>query len=174
MREKVIEIKNLTKRFRDTIAVDNLSLDIFNNEIFGLLGPNGAGKTTLIYMLATIYRPSSGTAQIASNDILEHPLKVRDIIGVCFQEAKLDWSLSYEEILNWHGKVCGISKEVRKARIDSLVDELQIEDAKGRPAYKLSGGQKKKIEIAKILLQRPKIAFIDEPTAFLDPYIKKR
>lgn len=174
MRKKVIEIDHLTKRFKDTIAVDDLSLDIYENEIFGLLGPNGAGKTTVIYMLATIYRPTSGTARITSYDIIEQPSKVRDTIGVSFQEAKLDWSLDYTEILNWHGKVCGISKEDRKARLEFLVDELQMADAKGRPAYKLSGGQKKKIEIAKILLQRPKIGFIDEPTAFLDPHIKKR
>ena len=174
MKRKVIEIDHLTKRFKDTVAVDNLNLDIYENEIFGLLGPNGAGKTTLIYMLATIYRPTSGTARIASYDILDQPVKVREQIGVSFQEAKLDWSLNYEEILNWHAKVCGLSKEERKARLKFLVEELQMADAKGRPAYKLSGGQKKKIEIAKVLIQRPKIAFIDEPTAFLDPRIKKK
>jgi ABC-2 type transport system ATP-binding protein len=174
MKNKIIEMENLTKRFKKTIAVDNLSLDISENEIFGLLGPNGAGKTTLIYLLATIYRPTSGTARIASYDIIEHPSEIRKLIGVSFQEAKLDWTLNYNEILNWHGKVCGVSKEDRKARIKYLEDELQMEDAKGKPSYKLSGGQKKKIEIAKLLLQRPKIAFIDEPTAFLDPYIKKR
>jgi ABC-2 type transport system ATP-binding protein len=96
------------------------------------------------------------------------------MIGVSFQEAKLDWSLNYNEILNWHGKVCGVSKEERKERIKYLVGKLQMEDAKGKPAYQLSGGQKKKVEMAKILLQRPKIAFIDEPTAFLDPYIKQQ
>ena len=174
MKRKVIEIDHLTKRFKDTVAVDNLNLDIYENEIFGLLGPNGAGKTTLIYILATIYRPTSGTARIASYDILDQPVKVREQIGVSFQEAKLDWSLNYEEILNWHAKVCGLSKEERKARLKFLVEELQMADAKGRPAYKLSGGQKKKIEIAKVLIQRPKIAFIDEPTAFLDPRIKKK
>ncbi|MHA1130905.1 MAG: ATP-binding cassette domain-containing protein, partial [Candidatus Helarchaeota archaeon] len=123
---------------------------------------------------STIYRPTSGTARINSFDILEQPSKVRESIGVSFQEAKLDWSLNYNEILNWHAKVCGLPKLQRSTRIQYLVDELQMADAKGKPAYKLSGGQKKKIEIAKILLQRPKIAFIDEPTAFLDPYIKKR
>jgi len=174
MKDKIIEIENLTKRFKDTIAVDNLTLEIYENEIFGLLGPNGAGKTTLIYLLATIYRPTSGAARIASYDIREHPAEIRKLIGVSFQEAKLDWTLNYDEILNWHGKVCGVSKEDRKARIKYLVNELQMEDAKGKPSYKLSGGQKKKIEIAKILMQQPKIAFIDEPTAFLDPYIKKR
>jgi ABC-2 type transport system ATP-binding protein len=174
MKNKIIEIENLTKRFKNTIAVDNLTLDIYENEIFGLLGPNGAGKTTLIYLLATIYKPTSGTARIASHDILKESSQIRKKIGVSFQEAKLDWTLNYEEILNWHGKVCGVSKEDRKERIKLLVKELQMEDAKGRPSYKLSGGQKKKVEVAKILLQRPKIAFIDEPTAFLDPYIKKR
>ncbi|NVM52099.1 MAG: ATP-binding cassette domain-containing protein [Candidatus Helarchaeota archaeon] len=174
MKKKIIEIENLTRRFKDLVAVDDLSLDIYENEIFGLLGPNGAGKTTLIYMLATIYRPSSGTARIATYDIIEQPSKVREVIGVSFQEAKLDWSLNYKEILNWHGKVCGLSKNERQVRLNNLIEELQMEDAKGKPAYKLSGGQKKKIEIAKILLQRPKIGFIDEPTAFLDPHIKKR
>ena len=124
MKRKVIEIDHLTKRFKDTVAVDNLNLDIYENEIFGLLGPNGAGKTTLIYILATIYRPTSGTARIASYDILDQPVKVREQIGVSFQEAKLDWSLNYEEILNWHAKVCGISKEERKTRLKFLVEEL--------------------------------------------------
>ncbi|MFX1295000.1 MAG: ATP-binding cassette domain-containing protein [Promethearchaeota archaeon] len=175
MDNKIIEIKNITKRFKNMVAVDELTLDIYENEIFGLLGPNGAGKTTLIYLLATIYRPTSGTALIDSYDILEHPAKVRERIGVSFQEAKLDLSLNYNEILNWHGKVCGlVNKEERQARIKLLVEELQMADIKGKPAYKLSGGQKKKIEIAKVLLQHPKIAFIDEPTAFLDPHIKKR
>ncbi len=174
MKRKIIEIERLTKRFKDTVAVDNLNFDIYENEIFGLLGPNGAGKTTLVYLLATIYRPTSGTARIASYDIIEQPSKVREQIGVSFQEAKLDWSLNYNEILNWHAKVCGLSKADRKSRIEYFVKELQMEDAKGRPAYKLSGGQKKKIEIAKALIQRPKIAFIDEPTAFLDPHIKKK
>lgn len=175
MKGKIIEIENLTKQFKETIAVNNLNLNIYENEIFGLLGPNGAGKTTLVYLLATIYRPTSGTARIASYDITEQAGKVRELIGVSFQEAKLDWSLNYEEILNWHVKVtCHLSKEERQARIKYLVEELQMSDAKGKPAYKLSGGQKKKIEIAKILLQKPKIAFIDEPTAFLDPHVKKR
>jgi ABC-2 type transport system ATP-binding protein len=174
MKKKMIEIEHLTKRFKNTVAVDDLSLDIFENEIFGVLGPNGAGKTTLIYILSTIYRPTTGTARVATYDVVEQSAKVREQIGVSFQEAKLDWSLNYNEILNWHAKVCGLSKEERKTRLNFLVNELQMDDAKGKPAYKLSGGQKKKIEIAKILLQRPKIAFIDEPTAFLDPYIKKR
>ncbi|MHA1266373.1 MAG: ATP-binding cassette domain-containing protein [Candidatus Helarchaeota archaeon] len=175
MKKKVIEIDHLTKRFKETVAVDNLVLDIYDNEIFGLLGPNGAGKTTLIYMLATIYRPNAGTARILGYDILHQPSRVRELIGVSFQEAKLDWSLDYNEILNWHAKVSTkLSKEERKRKIEYLVKELQMSDAKGRPAYKLSGGQKKKIEVAKILLQRPRIAFIDEPTAFLDPQIKKR
>jgi len=174
MKKKMIEIEHLTKRFKNTVAVNDLSLDIFENEIFGLLGPNGAGKTTLIYVLSTIYRPTSGTAHIATYDVIEQPAKVREQIGVSFQEAKLDWSLNYNEILNWHAKVCGLSKEERKTRINHLVNELQMADTKGKPAYKLSGGQKKKVEIAKVLLQRPKIAFIDEPTAFLDPHVKKR
>ncbi|MHA1649674.1 MAG: ABC transporter ATP-binding protein [Candidatus Helarchaeota archaeon] len=173
MKQSIIEINNLTKRFKDIVAVDNLTLEIYENEIFGLLGPNGAGKTTLIYMLATIYRPTSGTAHIATYDIVEQSAKVRELIGVSFQEAKLDWSLNYNEILNWHAKICGLSKEERQKRIKFIVEKLQLFDAKGKPAYKLSGGQKKKIEVAKILIQRPKIAFIDEPTAFLDPHIKK-
>ncbi len=174
MKTKIIEIDHLTKKFKNTVAVDDLSLDIYENEIFGLLGPNGAGKTTLIYLLATIYRPTSGTTRIATYDLIANPSQIRKMIGVSFQEAKLDWSLNYNEILNWHGKVCGVSKEERKERIKYLVGKLQMEDAKGKPAYQLSGGQKKKVEMAKILLQRPKIAFIDEPTAFLDPYIKQQ
>ncbi|NVM02060.1 MAG: ATP-binding cassette domain-containing protein [Candidatus Helarchaeota archaeon] len=168
----MIELKNLSKKFKETVAVNDISLKIKNNEIFGLLGPNGAGKTTILLILVTVLRPTSGTAIINGFDVLSHPNEVRKQIGICFQDVKLDWALSYKDILNWHGKVCGLSKEVREKRIAELTKKLRLEEAGKKSVWKLSGGMRKKVEVSKILLQRPKVAIFDEPTSNLDPEMK--
>ena len=168
----MIELKNLTKKFKETVAVNNISLTIKDNEIFGLLGPNGAGKTTLLLILVTVLRPTSGTALINGFDVLTHPNEVRKQVGICFQDVKLDWALSYRDILNWHGKVCGLSKDIREKRIAELTKRLRLKEAGKKSVWKLSGGMRKKIEVSKILLQRPKVAIFDEPTSNLDPEMK--
>lgn len=156
------------------MAVDNLNLEIEEGEIFGLLGPNGAGKTTAILMLTTVIRPTDGTATICGFDIRKSPDKARELIGVCFQEPKLLWVSTAWNVLNWHAKVCGLSTQERKRRVKWALEEVSMWDDRHKSVHALSGGMKKRVEIAKILIQRPKIAIVDEPTAQIDVVGKHR
>jgi len=154
--------------------VDHLNLSIDEGEIFGLLGPNGAGKTTAILMLTTVIRPTEGTASVAGFDVKKSPNKARDMIGVCFQEPKLLWMSTPWNVLNWHAKVCGLSTEERKTRVKWALEEMNMWDDRRKTVHALSGGMKKRVEMAKILIQRPKIAIVDEPTAQIDVVGKHR
>jgi len=169
----MIEIKNLTKRFKDIVAVNDISLDINDGEIFGLLGPNGAGKSTLIHLLSTIIKPDSGTAIIDGYDIIKEPFEVRKRVCVSFQDPKLDWQLNLVETLKWHGKLWRVPKFELNKRIEDMVKSLNLKDVVNKKNWKLSGGTRKKVEVAKVLVVKPKIAIFDEPTAFLDPMMKK-
>ncbi len=170
----IIQTTNLTKKFGKLTAVDNLNLEIEEGEIFGLLGPNGAGKTTTILMLTTVIRPTEGTATICGFDIRKSPDKARELIGVCFQEPKLLWVSTAWNVLNWHAKVCGLSTQERKRRVKWALEEVSMWDDRHKSVHALSGGMKKRVEIAKILIQRPKIAIVDEPTAQIDVVGKHR
>ncbi len=170
----IIRTENLTKSFGKLVAVDHLDLAIEEGEIFGLLGPNGAGKTTTILMLTTVIRPSEGTATVAGFDIRKSPSKTREMIGVCFQEPKLLWVSTPWDVLNWHAKVCGLSAEERKKRVRWALEEVSMWEDRHKTVHALSGGMKKRIEISKILIQRPKIAIVDEPTAQIDVVGKHR
>jgi ABC-2 type transport system ATP-binding protein len=170
----IIQTTNLTKKFGKLTAVDNLNLEIEEGEIFGLLGPNGAGKTTTILMLTTVIRPTEGTATICGFDIRKSPDKARELIGVCFQEPKLLWVSTAWNVLNWHAKVCGLSTQDRKRRVKWALEEVSMWDDRHKSVHALSGGMKKRVEIAKILIQRPKIAIVDEPTAQIDVVGKHR
>lgn len=164
----IIRTINLTKRFGKLVAVDSLNLEIEEEEIFGLLGPNGAGKTTALLVLTTVLKPSEGTATVGEYDIKSAPNKVRRLIGISFQEPKLLWVSTPWDVLNWHAKVCGLSSSDRKTKVKWILEELNIWADRHKRVHALSGGTKKRVEIAKILIQRPKIAIIDEPTAQID------
>lgn len=170
----IIEAKNLTKRFRKFTAVDHLNLSIEEKEIFGLLGPNGAGKTTTLLMLTTVIKPSEGTAIVGGYDIRTEPDKVRKLIGIAFQDPKLLWIDTIMDVLDWHAKICGLSREERKLRVEWALKKLDLWEIRRRKIHALSGGTRKRIEIAKILIQRPKIAIVDEPTAQIDVVGKHR
>jgi len=170
----VIQTFDLTKKFGKVTAVDHLNLSINDGEIFGLLGPNGAGKTTTILMLTTVMRPTEGTATVAGYDIKKSPNQTRETIGVCFQEPKLLWVSTAWDVLNWHAKVCGLSNEERKQRVKWALDEVNLWDDRRKSVHALSGGMKKRVEVAKVLIQRPKIAIVDEPTAQIDVVGKHR
>lgn len=170
----IIQTSDLTKKFGNLAAVDHLNLTIEDGEIFGLLGPNGAGKTTAILMLTTVIRPTEGTATVAGFDIKKSPHKAREMIGVCFQEPKLLWVSTPWDVLNWHAKVCGLSTEERKKRVKWALEVMNMWDDRRKSVHALSGGMKKRIEMAKILIQRPKIAIVDEPTAQIDVVGKHR
>jgi ABC-2 type transport system ATP-binding protein len=164
----IIEIKDLTKKFGNVAAVDHLNLEIQEKEILGLLGPNGAGKTTAILMLTTVIKPTDGTAVVGGYDIRKNPEKVRGLIGVAFQEPKMLWVSTPWDIVNWHAKVCGLSTQERKKRVKEILESVDMWDARHKTVHALSGGMRKRVEMAKVLIQRPKIAIVDEPTAQID------
>ncbi|TFF97845.1 MAG: ATP-binding cassette domain-containing protein [Promethearchaeota archaeon] len=169
----MIIIENLTKKFKKVFAVDDVSLTIKDGEIFGLLGPNGAGKSTLIHLISTIIKPDSGTAIINGYDLIKQAFEVRKMLAVSFQDSKLDWQLNLVETLQWHGKIWHIPQDTLNQRIKDLVESLKLKDSVKKKNWKLSGGTRKKVEVCKTIIARPKIAIFDEPTAFLDPMMKK-
>jgi len=164
----IIRTVDLTKRFEDLVAVDHLKLNIEDGEIFGLLGPNGAGKTTTVFMLTTVIKPTEGTAIVGEFDVRKNPNDVRKLIGICFQEPKILWVSTPWDVLNWHAKVCGLSTQERKRRVKKVLEDVNMWDYRRKNVHGLSGGMRKRVEVAKVLIQRPKIAFIDEPTAQID------
>jgi len=170
----IIRIENLTKKFGNFVAVDHLNLGIEEEEILGLLGPNGAGKTTAILMLATVIRPTEGTAAVGDYDIRKNPEKVRELLGIVFQEPKMLWVSTTWDIVNWHAKVCGLSKEERKRRVKEVLEALDMWEHRRKNVHALSGGMRKRAELAKVLVQRPKIAIVDEPTSQIDVAGKHR
>jgi len=165
---------NLTKKFGYFTAVDHLNLEVEEGEILGILGPNGAGKTTTLLMLTTVIKPTEGTAFIGPYDVTKEPDKARTLIGMAFQEPKLLWVDSPWDILNWHAKVCGLPPDERAKRVRWALEELELWNDRYKSVHAFSGGMRKRVEIAKILIQRPKIAIVDEPTAQIDVVGKHR
>lgn len=164
----IIRIENLTKKFGNLAAVDSLNLEVEEGEILGLLGPNGAGKTTAILMLATVIKPTEGTALVGGYDIRKNPDKVRGLLGIVFQEPKMLWVATPWDIVNWHAKVCGLSTQERKQRVKEVLDALDMWEPRHKNVHALSGGMRKRVEMAKVLIQKPKIAIVDEPTTQID------
>lgn len=162
----IVKTIGLTKRYGSNVAVDNLNLEVIEGEILGILGPNGAGKSSTLLMLSTIIKPTEGTAEVGGYDIRKNPYEVRELVGVAFQEPKLFWVNTPWEILTWHAKVCGVKNAKESA--EKMLKELDLWDARKKRANELSGGMKKRVEVAKLMVQRPKIAIIDEPTAQID------
>jgi ABC-2 type transport system ATP-binding protein len=164
----LIEFKDVSKSFKNVDAVKDVTCEIRDREIFGLLGPNGAGKTTLIMTMATVFRPTKGEIVVDGHSTVTDPDLVKGMIGISFQDPKYDRILSAREILEWHAKVTGVDKGTRKKRIDDILQKFGLTSEAKKRTWMLSGGTKKKIENAKVFVQRPKIAVFDEPTAYLD------
>jgi len=163
-----IMIENLSKKFDDVVAVDNISFSVEEGEIFGLLGPNGAGKTTTISMLATMLKPTSGKAFVNGFDISKNQDDVRKSIGIVFQDQSLDEELTAYENMDFHGRLYRIPKEIREKKIHELLKLVGLEYRKDDLVKTFSGGMKRRLEIARGLLHEPKVLFLDEPTLGLD------
>lgn len=171
--ENIIEVENLKKNYGQIKAVDDISFSVKKGELFGFLGINGAGKSTTINMLCTLLKPSGGEAKVCGCSILKEPEKIRKRIGIVYQNNCLDDRLTIKENLMVRGSLYELSGRKIKERIEQVTEELSLKELLGRPFGKLSGGQKRKCEIARALLNTPEILFLDEPTTGLDPATRK-
>lgn len=163
-----VETKQLTKKYGNFVALDSLDLKIEQDQIIVLLGPNGSGKTTFLHLISTVLRPTSGTALVMGYDIISQQLHVRKMLGISFQEPRGFWRHKPRHILYFHASVHGIPEPLRSRLVDSALEEFGLSDAKNKRFMDLSGGQAKRLEVAKIFVQKPKIAIFDEPTAMID------
>lgn len=168
-----LECQNLTKKFEDFTAVDNLTFDVKEQDIFGLIGPNGAGKSTLMKMLTTILPPTAGDAEISNISICKHPAKVREIIGYVPQLISADGSITGYENLLLFAKLYRIPKSQREQRIKQSLETMGLSDVAHRYVNEYSGGMIRRLEIVLAMLHNPKILFLDEPTSGLDPVARK-
>jgi ABC-2 type transport system ATP-binding protein len=164
-----IDVRNLVKKFGDFTAVNGISFTVNEGEVFGLLGPNGAGKSTLIRMLVTLLPPTSGTALINGFDVVKKADDVRRSIGVIPQAMTSDLELSVEENLLIFAKLYGVGREKRTRLIRELLESVELTQWRDKPVKMLSGGMRRRVEIARGLVHEPRVFFLDEPTTGLDP-----
>jgi len=164
-----IDVRAIVKTFGTFTAVNGISFVVEDGEIFGLLGPNGAGKSTLIRMLTTLLTPTRGTAIINGFDVVANPDGVRHSIGVIPQALTSDMELSVEENLIIFAKLYGVARAKRKRLIDELLEAVELTQWRDAPVKNLSGGMRRRVEIARGLVHEPRIFFLDEPTTGLDP-----
>jgi ABC-2 type transport system ATP-binding protein len=168
--EVVIRTEGLTKVYPGGVkAVDGLDLEVYRGEIFGLLGPNGAGKSTTAGMLTTRVLPTGGRALVGGVDVVAHPAAAKQLIGVVPQSNTLDRALSVWENLYFHGRFFGMSGKVARRESDRLLEQFRLEERAKAPVLALSGGMAQRLMVARAVMHRPSILFLDEPTAGLDP-----
>jgi ABC-2 type transport system ATP-binding protein len=172
--EPVIDVQGLSHSFKDTVAVSDVSFSVSAGEIFSFLGPNGAGKSTTINVLTTLLALQKGRVRIAGHDVAGDPENVRRSIGIVFQEETLDRDLTVWEIMEFHGRLYSMPREERRRRIDEMIQLVELGQKRDVLVKHLSGGMKRRLEIARGLMTRPKVLFLDEPTLGLDPQSRMR
>lgn len=169
LNEPIIVIEDLVKRFGDSTAVDNLSLKIFEGELFGLLGPNGAGKTTTINVLCGLFKPTGGKVLVDGFDVQKETSKVKSLIGVCPQDTAVFKYLTGRENVELFGSLYGLPKEKLRRNASTLLNRLGFNGYADVLTSKYSGGMKRRLSLIMALVHDPEIAFLDEPTVGMDP-----
>lgn len=169
-----IRLDALSKRYGRMLALDQVSFEVRNQDLFALLGPNGAGKTTLMHILCTLLRPDAGTAFIAGLDVKRRPMQARQRLGIVFQEPSLDDRLSVRENLDLHGLVFGVPRKLRRQRIEELLALVELTDWAEKTVRTLSSGMKRRLEVARALIHDAEILLLDEPTVGLDAQTRDR
>ena len=166
--ENIISVRNVTKKYKEVTAVNEVSFEVQRGEIFGFLGPNGAGKSTTIKMLTTLLLPTSGELLLDGHDVIREQETVRKIFGIVFQDPSLDGDLTAYENLQLHAVLYKLDKKMAAQRMEELLKLVELRDRKNSFVKTFSGGMKRRLEIARGLLHHPKILFLDEPTLGLD------
>ncbi len=170
----IIEVVDLEHTFGEVEAVRGISFAVKKGEIFSFLGPNGAGKSTTINILITLLPLQKGRVRVAGHDVAREPRKVREVIGIVFQEEVLDRDLTVWETMEFHGRIYGIPRDERRRRIEDLLAVVELDARRNERTKNLSGGMKRRLQIARGLLTRPEVLFLDEPTLGLDPQTRMR
>ena len=166
---KIIEVKDLTKKYREHTAVDGISFDVEEGELYAFLGENGAGKSTTINMLTTVLQKTSGTALICGHELGQEDDEIRKVNGIVFQNSVLDKKLTVRENLITRGSYYGLSRKQVEQRLEPFSERFEMKEIWNRRYDKLSGGQRRRVDIMRALINEPKILFLDEPTTGLDP-----
>jgi len=166
--QPIISVKNVTKKFKEVVAVDDISFDVNAGEIFAFLGPNGAGKSTTIKMLTTLLKPTGGSLFLSGHDVNKEQDDARKVFGIVFQDPSLDDELTAFENMQLHAVLYGLDRKTMNQRTEELLQLVELWDRRNSIVKTFSGGMKRRLEIARGLLHHPRILFLDEPTLGLD------